>query len=68
MEKRPLFFGDRLITINAKGGTLFFEPGPGRIGLLENSAIHASRNINAVSYCAVYNDGEIALFRIEETD
>jgi hypothetical protein len=68
MEKRPLFFGDRLITVNAKGGTLFFEPKPGRIGLLENSAIHASRNINGVSYCVVYNNGEITLFRIEEAD
>jgi hypothetical protein len=67
-EKRSLFSGDRLITVNAKGGTLFFEPGPGRIDLLENSAIHASRNINAVTYCAVYNNGEIALFRIEEAD
>jgi hypothetical protein len=62
--KRPLFSGDNLITVNAKGGTLFYETGTGRIGLLENSAIHASRNINAVTYCAVYNSGEIALFRM----
>jgi hypothetical protein len=64
----PLFLEDRLIPVNAKGGTLLFETGTGRIGLLENSAFHASRNINGIIYCAVYNNGEIALFRIEEAE
>jgi hypothetical protein len=64
----PLFIEDRLIPVNAKGGTLLFETGPGRVSLLENGALHASRNINGTIYCAIHNDGEIALFRIEEAD
>jgi hypothetical protein len=64
----PLFLEDRLIPVNAKGGTLLFETGPGRIGLLENGALHTSRNINGIIYCAIHNDGEIALFRIEGAD
>jgi hypothetical protein len=63
-----LFREDRLIPVNAKGGTLVFETAPGRISLLENDALHASRNINGIMYCAVHDDGEIALFRIEEAD
>jgi hypothetical protein len=64
----PLFLEDRLIPVNAKGGTLLFEPEPGRISLLENSALHASRKINGIIYCAILNDEEIALFRIEGAD
>jgi hypothetical protein len=64
----PLFLEDRLIPVNAKGGTLLFETGPGRISLLENSALHASRRINGIIYCAILNDGEIALSRIEGAD
>ena len=61
----PLFREDRLIPVNAKGGTLLFETGTGRISLIENDALHASRNINGIIYCAAHNNGEIALFRIE---
>ncbi|MDR2785523.1 MAG: hypothetical protein LBB83_06375 [Treponema sp.] len=64
----PLFLEDRLIPVNAKGGTLLFETGTGRISLLENSALHASRNINGIIYCAALNNGEIALSRIEEAE
>jgi hypothetical protein len=64
----PLFLEDRLIPVNAKGGTLLFETGPGRISLIENRALHASRNINGIIYCAILNDGEIALSRIEGAD
>jgi hypothetical protein len=64
----PLFIEDRLIPVGAEGGTLLFEAGPGRVRLLENSARHASRNINGVIYCAAYNNGEIALSRIEGAD
>jgi hypothetical protein len=63
-----LFLENRLIPVNAEGGTLLFETGPGRIGLLENSALHASRNINGIIYCALHNAGEITLFRIEGAD
>jgi hypothetical protein len=63
-----LFLEDRLIPVNAEGGTLLFETGPGRIGLIENEALHASRNINGTIYCAIHNDGQIALFRIEGAD
>jgi hypothetical protein len=64
----PLFLEDRLIPVNAKGGTLLFETGPGRVSLLKNSALHASRNINGIIYCAIHDDREIALFRVEEAD
>jgi hypothetical protein len=64
----PLFLEDRLIPVNAKGGTLLFETGPLRIRLLENGALHASRNINGTIYCAIHNGGEITLFRIEEVE
>jgi hypothetical protein len=64
----PLFREERLIPVNAKGGTLLFETERGRVSLLENDALHASRNINGIMYCAIHDDGEIALFRIEEAD
>jgi hypothetical protein len=68
MTGHPLFREDRLIPVNAKGGTLLFETERGRVSLLENDALHASRNINGIIYCAIHDDGEIALFRIEEAD
>jgi hypothetical protein len=64
----PLFLEDRLIPVNAEGGTLLFETGPGSVRLFKNEAVHASRNINGTVYCAAYDGREIALFRIEEAD
>jgi hypothetical protein len=64
----PLLLEDRLIPVNAKNGTLFFETETGRISLLENSMLHASRNINGIIYCAIHNDEKITLYRLEEAN